>query len=35
LLDGTEFDNSITRGSPMGFPVTAVIELPPTTAGAK
>lgn len=26
LLDGTEFDNSIRRGSPMEFPVTAVIE---------
>ncbi len=26
LLDGTEFDNSVKRGAPMEFPVTAVIE---------
>ena len=26
LLDGTEFDNSVRRGAPMEFPVTAVIE---------
>ena len=26
LLDGTEFDNSIKRGVPLEFPVTAVIE---------
>ena len=26
LLDGTEFDNSVKRGVPLEFPVTAVIE---------
>ena len=26
LLDGTEFDNSVKRGIPLEFPVTAVIE---------
>ncbi|MCF0215184.1 MAG: FKBP-type peptidyl-prolyl cis-trans isomerase [Fibrobacteraceae bacterium] len=26
LLDGTEFDNSVKRGEPLEFPVTAVIE---------
>lgn len=26
LLDGTEFDNSIKRGEPLEFPVSAVIE---------
>lgn len=26
LLDGTEFDNSVKRGAPMEFPVSAVIE---------
>lgn len=26
LLDGTEFDNSVKRGEPLDFPVSAVIE---------
>ena len=26
LLDGTEFDNSVKRGEPLEFPVSAVIE---------
>jgi len=26
LLDGTEFDNSVKRGAPLEFPVSAVIE---------
>lgn len=26
LLDGTEFDNSVRRGAPLEFPVSAVIE---------
>ena len=26
LMDGSEFDNSVRRGSPLEFPVTAVIE---------